>query len=150
MADPTPISRWGTNNEGVGGDIPSHHGPRRHEGICAQTHAAYDGGIGSNCHAVFNLGCDGLEALRITRRARAQIVGEGCVGANKNIIAETNAFPDLNPILDRAVVSDDCFGLDETPPSNITSATNPSPLHHMGKGPDPGSRTNLLALAESK
>ena len=75
-----------------------------------------------------------------------QIVGEGRVRAQEDVILDPKPVPQIDPVLQRDAIPDDDVILHEAMRADIAVAANPRARQHHDKLPDAGPGADVVAL----
>src|SRR6476620_9234863 len=89
-----------------------------------------------------------FKGFRVLPTAREAIVGEGGIGTDENVIAQTDAIPELYAAFHRDAIAHDHVVFDEHAIADIAIATDLRSGEDVGKGPDPGIGSYPAGLAD--
>ena len=91
-----------------------------------------------------------LVPLRKSGRAWIQVIGKTNLGPHEDSLFQNHSLPQHVAILDGRVTSHNHSGLQEAVFTNIALLAYLGSLHHVGKGPDPGSLPDSVRFNDSR
>ena len=109
--------------------------------------AGQDRGVGADRGARADDGRAGRTSGYCLLRGK-QVVGEGRVGTDEDVVLEAHAVPQLDAALDGDPVADDDVVLDEDVVADVAVGADDAPGEHVGERPDARAVADVLALAE--
>jgi len=113
---------WITHNQAIGQNVFRDHGTCRDHGTTTYRNAWQDDGTGSDRGTVIN--CRGQESIRIDLTAWILIIRKRRVRTNENIIADSQAIPELNARFDGDPVTDNHISLNQNMGTDVAFDTN--------------------------
>ena len=134
-----------SKNEGVVRYISGNDRTGSNECKLSDDDSAQEGRIGSDRCTVAN---QRREQIPTGSASRPHVVGESSIGADKNPVFYSHPVPKADAILDSDQIPNYRTGFNEYLVADVASASHPSALHDVGKGPHSGVRSDFVRLNE--
>jgi ion channel POLLUX/CASTOR len=132
---------------GVRRHRPRHDRSRTDHGAVPDGDAREDRGVGADRRAVVDH--RGGERLGLLLAARERVVGERRVGSDEDVVADSQAVPELHAALDGDPVAQHHVVLDEDAVADVAVGAEHRAREHVCERPDAGTRPDLVGLADA-
>ena len=137
-------ARWITHHRDTRRDVLGHYRPGSHHSALADSDARKDCCVGTDRRTLFD---ERREQLgRRIARTGLEIVGEGYVRSDEDVILQRQAVPELNAAFDRDAVADDDLVLDEAMRADVPVAADDGARQDHHVLPDASAFADLLRL----